>query len=149
MTAFGIGPWTDVITGARTMPSVFTFPILPYLNKMNFLERLFNTVITDIYWFGMQYSTIPEQQKLAEKLYGQPLPPLLEIASNISLILVNNHYAINGPQAQLPGIIEVGCMQCSEPKPLPKDLAEFLDGSEQGAIFFSLGSNIKKGRPKR
>ncbi|KAG8238543.1 hypothetical protein J437_LFUL018357 [Ladona fulva] len=71
------------------------------------------------------------------------IPPLTEIGSNISLILVNNHYVINGPQPLLPGIIEVGGMQCTPAKPLPKDITEFLDGSPKGAIFFSLGSNLR------
>ncbi|KAG8238388.1 UDP-glycosyltransferase, partial [Ladona fulva] len=143
ITAYGIGPWTDLLTGARTMPSVFAFPSLPFLSKMSFWERLVNTATTGVYWAGMYFYYHPLQQKIAEAAYGKPLPPLWKLASNISLLLVNNHYVLNGPQALLPGIIDVSGMQCSPSKPLPKDIHDFIDGSPKGAIYFSLGSNIK------
>ncbi|XP_046386467.1 UDP-glucosyltransferase 2-like [Ischnura elegans] len=143
ISAFGIAPWIDLASGSRTMPSVFAFPTLPYLSKMNFWERMKNTFITGLEWIGMMYYYLPQQQRIAEEAYGKPLPPLQEFASNISLFLMNNHYALNGPQQQLPGVVDVGGMQCSPPKPLPKDIQSFLDGAEQGAIFFSLGSNLR------
>ncbi|XP_071448861.1 UDP-glucosyltransferase 2-like isoform X2 [Hetaerina americana] len=143
ITAFGIGPWTDILTGARTLPSVFPLPILPYLSTMNMWERLYNTIVTGTEWAGMYFYYLPKMQRIAESSYGKPLPSLTEIGSNISLILVNNHFALIGPQAQLPGIVEVGAMQCSPPKALPKDINSFLDGAKRGAIFFSLGSNLR------
>ncbi|XP_046384786.1 UDP-glucosyltransferase 2-like [Ischnura elegans] len=142
ITAFGMGPWTDVLTGARTLPSVFAFPILPYVSKMSFTERLQNTLLTGYHWNNMIREYYPEQQKIAEEAYGEPLPPLIDLASNISVILVNNHYVLNGPQAQLPGIIDVGAMQCSPAQRLPKDISSFLNEAKIGAIYFSLGSNL-------
>ncbi|XP_071448183.1 UDP-glucosyltransferase 2-like [Hetaerina americana] len=143
LTAYGIGPWTDILTGGWTLPSVFAYPILPYTSKMDIWERFYNTLVTGTHWSGMLFHYYPNQQKVAEHAYGKPLPPLQEIGSNISLILVNNHFVLNGPQAQLPGIIDVGAMQCSPPKALPKDIQSFLDSADQGAIYFSLGSNLQ------
>ncbi|KAG8238542.1 UDP-glycosyltransferase [Ladona fulva] len=143
MTAFGIGPWVDIMTGARTMPSVFAFPALPYLSKMNFWERFYNTIVTGSHWTGMLYYAYPKHQEIAEKAYGKAIPSIPEIGSNISLVLVNNHYVINGPQPQLPGIVEVGGMHCKPSKPLPKDIDTFINGSQEEAIYFSLGSNLK------
>ncbi|XP_046386464.1 UDP-glucosyltransferase 2-like [Ischnura elegans] len=143
ITAYGIGPWTDRITGSRTLPSTFALPILPYMSNMNFWERFHNSMMTGMYCFSMLYESYPQHQKNAEEAYGKPLPPLVDVYSNISLILVNNHYVINGPQAQLPGVINVGGMQCSPAKPLPQDIKSFLDGAKRGAIFFSLGTNVR------
>jgi glucuronosyltransferase len=41
-------------------------------------------------------------------------------------------------------MIEAGGLQVKpKPSPLPEDLKKFLDGSKDGAILFSLGSNAK------
>lgn len=44
----------------------------------------------------------------------------------------------------VPQSIEIGGIQIKEqPDPLPRELAEFLDNASDGAIFFSLGTNVK------
>lgn len=39
--------------------------------------------------------------------------------------------------------MNIGGAHIKPPKPLPKDLKEFLDESKNGVIFFSLGSFVK------
>lgn len=62
----------------------------------------------------------------------------------MSLILTNGHRAVNTPRALAPEYKELGGMHipASGPPPLPKDLKDFLDSSENGVIYFSLGSQI-------
>lgn len=39
-------------------------------------------------------------------------------------------------------MIPVGGLHIEEPKELPKDIKKFLDGAKDGAVYFSLGTNI-------
>jgi UDP:flavonoid glycosyltransferase YjiC (YdhE family) len=58
--------------------------------------------------------------------------------------MINQHYTLNYPRPLLPNIVEVGGMHVSrEVKPLDKDFKDFLDGAKDGAIYFSMGSNLK------
>jgi len=58
--------------------------------------------------------------------------------------MVNQHFTLNYPRPLLPSIIEVGGMHVSrEAKPLEKEFKDFLNGAKDGAIYFSLGTNLR------
>uniref|UniRef100_A0A1B0CNS8 Putative udp-glucoronosyl and udp-glucosyl transferase n=1 Tax=Lutzomyia longipalpis TaxID=7200 RepID=A0A1B0CNS8_LUTLO len=67
-----------------------------------------------------------------------------EMKKNVSLYFVNDHFSITLPRAYLPSVIPVGGLNInSNPDTLPKDIKQFLDGAEHGAILLSLGSCFK------
>ncbi|CAG7734362.1 unnamed protein product [Allacma fusca] len=66
-----------------------------------------------------------------------------EIKANVSVLLMNSHFSINGARPVLPDVIEIGGGHCKPGKPLPKDLEEFVSKGDNGFIFFSLGSIVK------
>lgn len=64
---------------------------------------------------------------------------------NISVMLLNSHLPLTTARPLVPGMVFVGGMHIYPPKALPKDIGEFLDGAQDGAIFFSLGKwKLKK-----
>lgn len=73
------------------------------------------------------------------------LPDLEDMRRNVSLVIGNSHLSDGIIRANVPAYVEVGGIQVkSKTPPLDKDLGEFLDNSsEHGAIFFSMGSNVK------
>ncbi|XP_030241565.1 UDP-glucuronosyltransferase 2A1-like isoform X1 [Drosophila navojoa] len=75
------------------------------------------------------------------------MPSYWDARRNISLLFYNYHSHSEGPvRPTVPQSIEVGGVQIKEqPDPLPSELAEFLDNAKAGAIFFSLGTNVKSG----
>jgi len=78
------------------------------------------------------------------QVLGGDSPSIYELDSIASLIMVNQHFALNYPRPLLPNIIEVGGMHVSrETKPLDKEFKDFLDGAKEGAIYFSMGSNLR------
>lgn len=74
---------------------------------------------------------------------GRPLPTVEELYQNISMIFVNTHRSVFKPRPQMPGILNVGGSHIKPPKPLPKDLQQFLDNSKNGVIVFTLGSYMR------
>ncbi|XP_034669969.1 UDP-glucuronosyltransferase 2A1 [Drosophila subobscura] len=76
---------------------------------------------------------------------GPDFPSYYDMKRRISLLFYNYHAPSEGPiRPTVPQSIEIGGIQVKEkPDPLPKDLAEFLDNATDGAIFFSLGTNVK------
>lgn len=73
------------------------------------------------------------------------VPSYNDLRRRISLLFYNYHSHSEGPiRPTAPQSIEIGGIQIKEkPNPLPKELAEFLDNASEGAIFFSLGTNVK------
>jgi len=79
-----------------------------------------------------------------QKLNDSNIPSVSEIMRNTSLILSNSHVSLMKPKPFLPDIVEVGGMHCRPPKPLPKDLGEYLNNTRSdGFIYFSMGSALK------
>lgn len=82
---------------------------------------------------------------LYSKHFPSPKYPHLDsLRRNVSLALVNYHFTTGYPRPNLPALIEVGGLQVKDPpSPLPKDLQTWLDEAEYGAIYMSMGSNVK------
>ncbi|XP_065364276.1 UDP-glycosyltransferase UGT5-like isoform X4 [Calliphora vicina] len=88
-------------------------------------------------------------RKRMQELYGYNFPadrypPLEEVYKNVSLVLTNHHFSQGPIRPNVPALIEIGGIQIKEqPDPLPNDLAELIESSDKGVIFFSLGTNVQ------
>ncbi|KAJ9584271.1 hypothetical protein L9F63_021393 [Diploptera punctata] len=81
---------------------------------------------------------------IARKHLGENIVVPSEILKeNISLAMVNTHFSLDYPRPIVPAMIQVGGMQVTPAKKLPKDIQKFLDEAKHGAIFFSLGTNVR------
>lgn len=54
------------------------------------------------------------------KRFGDDIPDVAEIAKNISLMLVNQHYSFSGPKPLSTQLIEVSGIHIQPEKPLPE-----------------------------
>ncbi|EDW64152.2 uncharacterized protein Dvir_GJ17308 [Drosophila virilis] len=81
------------------------------------------------------------------RVFGEDpaLPSYQDVKRRVSLLFYNYHSHSEGPvRPTVPQSIEIGGVQIKEqPDPLPKELAEFMANATEGAIFFSLGTNVK------
>ncbi|XP_043583873.1 UDP-glucosyltransferase 2-like isoform X3 [Bombus pyrosoma] len=111
--------------------------------NLSFFKRVCNFVNM---WYNIHYyyyKLIPQQQKLAEKYFG-PLPPMLDILKNVSLLFINQADVMIAARPKLANIITYTSSHIEKKlTPLPKDLQAFLDGATNGFIYFSLGSNAR------
>ncbi|XP_060823969.1 UDP-glucosyltransferase 2-like [Bombus pascuorum] len=110
---------------------------LPFLKRLrNFVNMLHN-----LYYY--YYKLFPQQQKVAEKYLG-PLPPILDVLKNVSMLFVNQADVMTPARPKLANVITFSSTHIEKkPKPLPKDLQAFLDDATNGFIYFSLGSNAR------
>ncbi|CAH1993762.1 unnamed protein product [Acanthoscelides obtectus] len=61
----------------------------------------------------------------------------------MSLLLLTTNPILYEPRPNVPTVISMEQMHIKPVKPLPKDLKQFLDSAKEGAVYFSLGSNVK------
>nr|CAD7462586.1 unnamed protein product [Timema tahoe] len=124
-------------------PAYIPVHFLAHSDKMNFYERLLNTVAIVPIKLGYKYLVGYKSEQVARKYFGDSLPPLEEIARNTSLHLVNTHFSLFHPRPFVPAVVEVGGIHLGEPKKLSKEFTEFLDGAKHGVIYLSLGSTVR------
>ena len=113
-----MGDWVGNPNPYSYVPEVY----LHYSHRMNFWERLVNT-LAGIYWRIWQaFYIIPRQEEAMKGFFNftEPPPPLKELLRKTSLLLVNNHFSLNYPKSLIPNIIEVGGMHLQPPKELPE-----------------------------
>ncbi|XP_047359561.1 UDP-glucosyltransferase 2-like isoform X2 [Vespa velutina] len=114
----------------------------PFTNRMSMDERIWNILYTSWTRFYYRYWHLPRAQRIANKFV--PDTPLYDIDRNFSLIILGNNHVLGYPKPLLPNVIEVHSLQIKEQtESLPKDIREFLDDAINGAIYFSLGSNLQ------
>jgi glucuronosyltransferase len=115
-----------------------------------------------------KFVLIPKMEDGAKEFFSpSTFPGLEELERNMSLIIYNNHFSLNGARPLVPGVIEAGGMHIKPKKePLPQvcinfntffasnhsifyafiecqDLQEFMDGAKDGVIYFSMGTVIQ------
>ncbi|CAH0559904.1 unnamed protein product [Brassicogethes aeneus] len=110
---------------------------------MTFFERLQNTAF--FVWFKIyhHYYNNPRHDAIARKYFGEDMPYIGDLEKNISFALINTNAVMDYVKANVPAVIEIGQMHIKPPKPLPKDIGDYLDNSKREVIYFSLGSNVK------
>ncbi|GLV33061.1 UDP-glycosyltransferase family 36 member D1 [Carabus blaptoides fortunei] len=136
-------PWTSKRFGNPTNPAYIPANLLPFSHRMSFLERVENTMFYVMANILFEYFMENPGYVEARKAFGDELPRLDTVASNVSLLLVNTHFSLNLPRPLVPNIIEVGGMYLPKRKALPLNIEKFISESPHGAIYFSMGSMIK------
>ena len=99
--------WMNEPFGNPANPSFVPSFGLNYAGKMNFKQRLFNTITQFITNAIFKYKTA-SQNKFVEEYFGPDFPDVYELHKNVSLVLVNSHYSLNGVKPHTNAVIEIG-----------------------------------------
>lgn len=88
---------------------------------------------------------MPVVDKLANRYFKAfaPLPSVMQIESQVSLVLMNTLKVLDKPRENSGGIVDIARTHMPPKKPLPDDIQTFLDKAENGVIYFSFGSMAK------
>ncbi|KAK4876068.1 hypothetical protein RN001_012490 [Aquatica leii] len=139
---FASSRWSNPYMSNPGPPSFVPELLSNFHSDMNFYERLCNSILYFVLNAHTHIYAYPKQNALLKK-YFPNAPSLYDIMYNTSLMLINSHYSIHTAVPYNPNMIEVGGMHIATPKPLSKDLQNILDNASNGAIYFSLGTNVK------
>ena len=95
---------------------------IDYTDKMNFWQRMYNTVLGTFKHVGRQMIHLPRQNAALQKYfnYTDDLPPLWELEYKTSLVLLNTHHSLSYPKPLMPNYVQVGGMHMKPPKKLPQ-----------------------------
>ncbi|KAH8404960.1 hypothetical protein KR009_012056, partial [Drosophila setifemur] len=149
MAPYGTDWKIDELVGNTSPLSYIQSPssALSLPDTKSFVGRFNGFVEQSISWinWSWRYKAIDETlyRKYFSNLADQH--PLSEIVRNFALVFVNQHFTLTPPRPYVPNMIEVGGLHIDQnPKALPKELEDFVQGSgEYGVIYFSLGSNVR------
>lgn len=114
-------------------------------DRMTFGERVRNTAATIFEYICLDLIYFGWQQKLYANIFPAAASTMNELKQNVSMIMVNSHVTVNYPQAYLPNVFDVGGIHLEQPQTddLPVDIRSFIEGAQNGCIYFSWGSIIE------
>jgi glucuronosyltransferase len=102
---------------------------LKYYVKQNYFSRKRNDI---------------ELRKLVIRHFPNVTTDFDTLKRRVEFVMVNTHPALGYIRPLVPNTIQLGFMHIEEPKPLKDgELKTFLDNSEHGVIYMSLGSNVQ------
>lgn len=119
VTSDTIMPWANHKFGNPNNPAYIPNVSLKFSNKMTFLERVENTVLTWAQTFFFNYIVgTKSDTKVSMKYFGELGSSIPTDVYNNSLMLMDTHFTLNFPRPLLPNIIEVGGIHIGKAKPL-------------------------------
>ncbi|KAL3289138.1 hypothetical protein HHI36_003575 [Cryptolaemus montrouzieri] len=89
-----------------------------------------------------KYFLAPTQDKY-NQIALPGVPSVQQLIRNVSLVLVNSHYAIEPARPYVPNMVQIGGFHVQNMKKLPENLQNYLDSAKDGAVLFSMGSVVK------
>ncbi|KAL7735231.1 hypothetical protein ACLKA6_016140 [Drosophila palustris] len=146
ISTFGFANFLSPLVGMITPWSYVPHVCKPHTDRMSLLQRIdnvFTSLSEDImraFWY------YPAHDAILKKHFGDKfdsLPTIKQLERNISAFLLNSYMPLEAPRPNSFNMIQVGGLHIQKPKPLPKQLQTFLDEAEHGAIYFSLGTQVR------
>jgi len=146
ISSYGTDTHIDELMGNMSPLSYNPMLLSSRTERMDFKERLQNVVEASIMWLHKRIVHLPTQRDLYAKYFPSAKKSLEEVLDSFSLMLLGQHFSLSYPRPYLPNMIEVGGLHLQQQRkvqPLPQELADFVEQSAHGVIYFSMGSNIK------
>uniref|UniRef100_A0A1B6KXZ3 UDP-glucuronosyltransferase n=1 Tax=Graphocephala atropunctata TaxID=36148 RepID=A0A1B6KXZ3_9HEMI len=131
------------LAGNPTMYSTTPFFDSYHTDRMSFWERSLNGVLHVLARGVVLFMNKFYLEPIIRKHFRDDVPSIDSIGRNVSLILQNGHHSVTHPRPFLPGVVEIACIHCKNPKPLSKELEEFImGGNKKGFVFVSFGTSV-------
>jgi glucuronosyltransferase len=122
VVTFGGTPWIGDWVGNPSPYSYVPDPFQNFGDRMDFCERVLNTLGITFQKMSRFFYFLPQQQAIMEKYFREfaPLPSISELQSSTSLLLLNHHFSISYPRPLMPNVVQVGGMHVKPAKKLPE-----------------------------
>ncbi|KAK7573831.1 hypothetical protein V9T40_011022 [Parthenolecanium corni] len=135
-------PWLSERMGTPDNPSYIPVPFTGFTSDMNFWQRTANTVAYLVSKLVYNYVSVPQSEAVARRIFGNDMPPLQQLLENCSLIFTYTHPSISPVRPLVPNVVEIAGVNIDEQKKLPENIEKFINESEHGVVYFSMGSFI-------
>ncbi|XP_019755646.1 UDP-glycosyltransferase UGT5 isoform X1 [Dendroctonus ponderosae] len=112
--------------------------------SITFFQRVWSTFWTIFARLQHKYFLVPMEDARIRRYYGSKVPYLGDLEKNISLLILNRNPAFHRPIPNGPNVIELGSIQYKWSNiTFDPDLKQFLDNSNEGVVYFSLGVSME------
>ncbi|XP_041032401.1 2-hydroxyacylsphingosine 1-beta-galactosyltransferase-like isoform X2 [Carcharodon carcharias] len=140
---FSTGLWFPAELGA---PSPVSY--VPEFNslmtdRMNLLERAWNSLIYIVSRIGTRCVILPKYDAILEKHSMKPSRSMLELVQGSSMFLLCTDIALEFPRPSLPSIVFVGGILTRRANPLPEGLTTWVEDAPEGVVVVSFGAGVK------
>ncbi|XP_058238730.1 UDP-glucuronosyltransferase 2C1-like isoform X1 [Hemibagrus wyckioides] len=116
---------------------------LGYTDHMDFLQRVMNILFIVFHDIVSNLVIMAKWDPFFTDVMGKPTT-LCDTMGKADIWLVRTYWDFEYPRPLLPNFKFVGGLHCKPPKPLPKEMEDFVQSSgDDGIVVFSLGSMIK------
>jgi len=132
-----------VLSFSQSPNSYVPNPYLKYTDKMDFGQRVMNSIYNIYEGLAYEFLHKPAQRKLYNKYFPNAKKSFDEMYKSSAIIFLNNHVSASTARPYLPNMIEINGVHVEPVTPLPADLQKFLDSAKEGVILFSMGSIIQ------
>ncbi|XP_037716742.1 UDP-glycosyltransferase UGT5-like [Drosophila subpulchrella] len=146
VSTFGNANYLSQLFGVVSPWSYVPHAYMPYTDRMSLWERISNVAINAAEDLTREFSYYPGQDAVLKKHFSKLLdrvPTIKELERNISAILLNTYMPLASARPMSYNMIPVGGLHIQPPKALPEHIQKFLDEATHGAIYFSLGSQVR------
>ncbi|KAF6202599.1 hypothetical protein GE061_002997 [Apolygus lucorum] len=148
--AFSSNPdmsWLNEMSGLPDNPAYMSNFLSDFPGRMSFFERVKNTVMStivkaiDVYYVKTRLQSVADEHLRYEGWESRR--SIFQEASDLALILTNSHHSLGYPSPTAPHVKGImGTNVAENPKPLPKDIQDFMDSAEHGVVYLSWGSML-------
>ncbi|CRK89595.1 CLUMA_CG003252, isoform A [Clunio marinus] len=144
ITAFSNPPYTTDLVGGQKYPGYLPHYMLNIGPKeMNLMDRINNHFLFIVDWMTRRFSANTKMEKLAREKFSFDFPSMSALQERTALIFVNSDNSFDLVEPLEPNMIQIGGMQITPPKPIAKDLEDFISRGKKGTVLMSLGTNVK------
>ncbi|XP_020007232.1 UDP-glucuronosyltransferase 2B31-like [Castor canadensis] len=127
--------------GLPVPPSYVPVVMSELTDQMTFVDRVKNMLF--VLFFDFWFQVFDEKwNHFYSEVLGRPTT-LHETMGKADIWLLRSYWDLEFPRPFLPNFVFVGGLQCKPAKPLPKEMEDFVQSSEEnGVVVFSLGSMV-------
>lgn len=144
-STIGASEWVNHLVANPAPFSYVPHTFTSFSTSMNMWERTQNLLIHTYALYIKYFHLLPKYDKTIKKYFPNPPRHIEDIMYNASIILLNSHPATTTtpPYPTTTNMIEIGGFHIRGTQEiLPNDIQNFLDNSINGAIYFSMGTNV-------
>ncbi|CAG9769432.1 unnamed protein product [Ceutorhynchus assimilis] len=143
LSSMGPNAWVNPTVGNPQPVSYAPHLLLGDFSKdLSFINRAKNLFMFFADYLLTTLYVLPSHEEYMLQAFPNS-PPISELYTNVSLVLLNSHTSIYPALPIVPNMVEIGGYFIDPPKKLPKELQEYLDNAKDGVVYFSMGSNLR------